>query len=454
MNTSQALSPQALFGAALTAPAAIEPPDLAASGRRIMRTGVGLSLLCLALFGVWAATAPLDEGVPAHGSVVVDTKRKAVQHAVGGIVRTVLVGEGSMVREGQPLMRLDDAAARANYESVRQRYLGMRAMEARLRAERDGGEMTPHADLAKVLVDPQIQLQWSTQQQLLQSRRAALAAELSGFSENAAAQQASIESARSQLGSRQSQLALLREEFGQTRGLVQEGYAPRNRLLELERQMADTQASLAELQGSLTRSQRAMAELAQRGLQRRGEYRKEVATQLAEVLREVGADADKLAATRDELTRMDILAPASGQVVGLAVQNVGAVLQPAQKLADIVPAGEALMLETRLPPHLIDRVRQGMPVDVRFTGFAHSPQLVVAGEVKSVSADALTDSASQQTFYLARVAVTAAGLKTLGNRQMQPGMPVEVIFRTGERSLVTYLLNPLTKRLAASMKEE
>ena len=233
-----------------------------------------------------------------------------------------------------------------------------------------------------------------------------------------------------------------------------EGYAPRNRQLELGRMVAETQAAIADLQGNLLRSQRAIAELGQRALQRKSEYRKEVGDALTEIYRELQADADKMRATADELARTEVRAPADGQVVGLAVQTVGAVIQPAQKVADVVPAGEALLLEARIPPHLIDRVRTGQDVDVRFSGFAHSPQLVVDGKVQSVSGDVLADPSGQQTFYLARVAVTADGLRTLGTRQLQPGMPVEVVFRTGERSLLTYLVHPLVKRLAASMKEE
>jgi protease secretion system membrane fusion protein len=105
-------------------------------------------------------------------------------------------------------------------------------------------------------------------------------------------------------------------------------------------------------------------------------------------------------------------------------------------------------------PHLIDSVVAGMPVDVRFSSFAHSPQLVVEGKLVSVSADLLTDPQNGMAYYLARVAVTPEGLKKLGKRQMQPGMPVEVVLRTGERSMLTYLMHPLTKRIAASMNEE
>ncbi len=436
-------------------PAGPDDASPADSAARITRIGLGLSALGLAAALAWAAFAPLDEGVPAAGSVVVDTKRKAVQHATGGIVRQVLVGEGSVVTEGQPLLRLDDAAARANHEAARQRYFSLRAMEARLVAERDGrAEMAPHPDLKATLSDPVVQAQWQTQLQLLRSRRTAQAAELAGIEQGRQTQQAAIDAYRAVQESRRHQLALLQDELQQTRGLVQEGYAPRNRQLELERMVAESRAALAELEGNILRSRSTIAELSQRALQRQGEYRKEVSAELADVLREVDADAEKLKAAREEFERAEIRAPAAGQVVGLAVQTLGAVVQPAQKIADVVPAGEALLLEARVPPHLIDRVREGLPVDVRFSGFAHSPQLVVDASVKSVSADALTDPVSQQSYYLARVAVTPAGRKTLGERQLQPGMPVEVVFRTGERSLVTYLLHPLVKRLSASMKEE
>ena len=135
-------------------------------------------------------------------------------------------------------------------------------------------------------------------------------------------------------------------------------------------------------------------------------------------------------------------------------QTVGGVIAPGQKLMDVVPVNEPLLLETRVPPHLIDRVRAGIPVDVRFSSFAHSPQLVVQGKLVSVSGDLLVDPQTNASYYLARVAVTQEGLQKLGKRSLQPGMPVEVVFKTGERSLLVYLLHPLTKRIAASMTEE
>ena len=422
----------------------------------VARTGLWVLGLGFGGFLLWAGLAPLDEGVPTQGMVTLDTKRKTVQHLSGGIVKEVLVHEGQQVKEGDPLLRLDGAVAKANYEAVRQRYLGYRAMQSRLFAEQAGQNAIDfHLDVKAAMNDPLIKQQVSTQQQLIQARRAALAADLQGIEENSQGLKEQLGSYQNILVQRRSQLALLTEELTNTRGMVKEGYAPRNRQLELERMVAESNAAIADLLGNSLRVSRQIAELNQRSLARKQEYRKEVETQLADVTREVQSDAEKFVAVTADLDRMEIKAPASGQVVGLSVQTVGAVLQPGQKLLDVVPDSQTLLLEAHIPPHLIDKVQAGLSTDVRFNAFAHSPQLVVEGKVLSVSGDLLSDPAQPQfSYFLARVQVTPEGMKTLGKRQMQPGMPAEIVIKTGERSMLTYLLHPLVKRMASSMKEE
>ena len=426
-----------------------------------VRTGsaarIGLWALALGFGGflLWAGMAPLDEGVPAQGMIAIDTKRKSVQHLSGGLVKEVLVGEGSIVTEGQVLVRLGETVARANYESIRQRYLGLRAMEGRLLTEQQGGaNIVFHPDVQASIKDPQIRQVVMTQEQLMASRRASLRADLQSSEESIQGQLGLIQSYESMLANRKNQQALLDEELTNTRGLVKEGYVPRNRQLELERMTAEISSGIAELQGNTIRASRAVAELRQRAIVRQQEYRKEVDSLLTDVAREVYGDAERYTAAKEDLARTEIKSPASGQVVGLAIQTVGSVISPGQKLMDIVPEDQTLLVEVRVAPHLIDRVKADLPVDVRFSSFAHTPQLVVDGKVVSVSGDLLTDPQNGVAYYLARVGVTANGYTQLGKRQLQPGMPVEVIFLTGERSMLTYLLSPLTKRLAASMKEE
>ena len=432
-------------------------PDLpaVADASRPSRIGVWALLIGLGGFLVWAAFAPLDEGVPSQGLVAIDTKRKAVQHLNGGIVKEVLVGEGDTVKEGQLLIRLDEAATRANYEAIRQRYLGLRAMQGRLVAEQTGAATIAfHPDLKSAAGDPLIRSQMVTQEQLFRSRKAALQADLQSLRESIEGQEGLLTAYQGMLSNRRMQVSLLQDELKQTRELVKEGYAPRNRQLELERMVSEANGSIAELLGNITRGQRSIGELRQKIIGQQQEYRKEVETQLADVTREVQSDEGKFRALADDLTRVEIRSPAAGQVVGLTVQTVGGVIQSGQKLMDIVPENELLLVETKVAPNLIDKVHAGLPVDIRFNSFANAPQLVVDGKVVSVSGDLLTEQQTGVQYFLSRVSVTPEGYKKLGKRQLQPGMPVEVVFKTGERTLLTYLLHPLTKRMAASMKEE
>ena len=343
----------------------------------------------------------------------------------------------------------------ANYESIRQHYLTLRAMEGRLLAEQGGlGKIVFHPDLLKASSDVYIQQTINNQQQLFQSRRMSLQADMDAIKESIQGQEASIQGAEGMLKARTSQLAFLQEELKGIRDLVKDGYAPRNKQLELERMAAEAMGSIADLQGNILRAHRAISEMKLRAIQRTQEYRKEVDAQLSDVRREVQADADKYRAATQELERTVMRAPSEGQVVGLTVQTVGAVIGSGQKLMDIVPRNEALLLETKVSPHFIDRVHPGLETDVRFSAFAHSPSLVVQGKVESISADLITEPQTNMSYYLARVSITPEGMKELGTRQMQAGMPAEVVIKTGERTVLTYLLSPLLKRMAASMKEE
>jgi len=448
--------PAPLAGAGLVP--SVPPQEHSAISDTGRAARIGLWALGLGFGGflLWASLAPLDEGVPSQGMVTIDTKRKTVQHLTGGIVKEVTAREGMVVKEGDVLLRLDEAVARAGYEAVRQRYLGLRAMQGRLIAEQQSRNRVEfHPDLLEARSDPLIRQQMQTQEQLFRARQESLRADVQSIEESVQGLHAQLQAYESMLASRRSQLALLSEELSSTRELVKEGYAPRNRQLELERMTAESNSSIADLVGNSTRARRSIAELRQRMIVRQQEYRKEVEAQLAEVTREVLADAERYVAVKADLDRLDVRAPVSGQIVGLTIQTVGGVVQAGQKLMDVVPEDQALLLEARVAPNLIDKVHTGLAADIRFSSFAHSPQLVVAGKVVSISGDLLSDPQNPQiSYYLARVGVTPEGLKTLGTRQMQPGMPAEIIIKTGERSLLTYLLHPLTKRLAASMKEE
>ena len=263
--------------------------------RRPARVGLWALAIGFGGFLLWASLAPLDEGVAAPGSVSIDTRRKTVQHLTGGIVREVLVREGQEVKEGQPLVRLDQAVAKANYEASRQRYLGLRAMQTRLLAEQAGASRIqwPPELVTAAAQDPLVKQQMDNQQQLMATRRAALAAEVQAMRESIRGQEGLVTSYQQMLEGRRSQLALVQEELKNTRGLVAEGYAPRNRQLELERMVADSTTAQADLQGNSVRARQSISELRQRILARQQDSRKEVEQQLVDAWREVIAVGEK-----------------------------------------------------------------------------------------------------------------------------------------------------------------
>lgn len=408
-------------------------------------------------FLLWSAIAPLDEGVSAQASVAIETKRKTIQHLNGGVIRQVLVHEGQLVKAGDVLVELDPGVTKANFESIRQNYMGQRAAESRLLAEQQGlNQINFHQDLLDAKEDPFVEQHMQSQKLLFLSRRAALSAELQAADENYAGLKAQFESVTQMLQNRNAQANLQSQQIDSLKELSQAGYAPRNQLLQIEQSQSELRSTMADLQGNLNRLQRSMAEVEQRKLQRKGEYMKEVSQQLADVRREVEANQQKLKAITEELDRTQIKTPVDGQIVGLSLSSVGGVVSPGQRLMDVVPVGEALLIDAKIPPHIIDKVKTGQKVEVRFSTFANSPQLVLDATLLTLSSDVIVEQTPMgaQSYYLARVQISPEGIKSLGKRVIQPGMPAEVLIKTGERTMLTYLLHPLTKRIAASMKEE
>ena len=269
-----------------------KPPD---EVTKWMRIGIALLVLGMGGFFVWAATAPLDEGVPVQGVITVEAKRKTVQHLTGGIVRTIHVTESQSVKEGDVLIELDDTQARANFEFLRQNHLALLATEGRLLAEQRGAPRIEfHPDLSSPDNAAPAQNYLAGQRQLFDTRRGALDGDIGILNESAAGQEESLKGLTAQLASRRSQSELLQEQLGGTRDMVEEGYLPRNAQLEQERSAAELSAVISELQASIQRTGSAVSELKLRAAQRRREYLREVETQLADVRRDVASYAERL----------------------------------------------------------------------------------------------------------------------------------------------------------------
>jgi protease secretion system membrane fusion protein len=454
-------APTALTGptAAAAAPAAAAPFDISdplpeGDTAAPIRLGLWALVVGFAGFVAWAALAPLDQGVIAPATVVTETRRLTIQHLNGGVVRQVAVAEGQPVKAGDLLVELEEATVRAGFEQVRQNYLSQRAQESRLLAEAAGApRIRFHDDLRAD--DPVSALQMAAQEQLFAARRAAFAAETAAAQESMAGLRGQAEGLRQSLDSRRQQAGLVATQLANVTALAEQGYAPRSQVLQLQQQAQELRGAIADGEAQAQRVRAAVAEVEQRLAQRRQELLKEVNGQLADVRRDVQANQERMAAAQGELRRFRITAPKDGQVVALAVSGNGSVVGPGQRLMDLVPQQTGLLFDAKVPLAMVDRVRAGDLTELRFASFTDAPTLVVEGRVLSVSGDAVAEvvGGAPMPHYLARVELTEAGQRALGARELHPGMPAEVLIKSGERTVLQYLLHPLTKRIAGAMKE-
>ena len=398
----------------------------------------------LVLFGfggalLWAAFAPLDQGVAVPATVIISGQRKSVQHPLGGVVKHILVRDGQHVEAGEPLIRMEPTQARANVDSLLNRYANARLNQARLQAEYDGRRT--------------LEMRLELQRQLLHSRQTALANELSALRANIEGLRAQLEGLRQTEGNQRLQQRLLNSQLSGARDLAEEGYMPRNQLLEQERQLAEVNARLSESSGRFGQIRQSIAEAQMRIAQREEEYRKEVNGQLAETQVNARTLWEELSSARYELRHAEIRAPVSGYVAGLKVFTDGGVIGPGELLMYIVPNSDSLEVEGQLAVNLVDRIHSGLPVEMLFTAFNQSKTPRVTGEVTMVSADRLLDEQNKQPYYALRAQVDAAGMGKLKGLQIRPGMAVQVFVRTGERSLLNYLFKPLFDRAHVALAE-
>ncbi|MBH3462221.1 MULTISPECIES: HlyD family type I secretion periplasmic adaptor subunit [Pseudomonas] len=422
--------------------------------RFYVRLGWLLTLLGFGGFMAWASLAPLDQGVAVQGTVVVSGKRKAVQSMAAGVVSRILVSEGQMVRQGEPLFRLDRTQVQADVEALQAQYRMTQASLARWRGERDNvGQVQFPAELMDES-DAQLGLVVEGQRQLFDSRRQALAREQGAVSASIEGSQAQLAGMRRARGDLQAQADSLREQLDNLRPLAGEGYIPRNRVLEYQRQLSQVQRDLAQNAGDSARLEQGIVEARLNLQQRREEYQKEVRTQLAEAQVKAATLEQQLNSARFELRHSEILAPADGIAVNLGVHTEGAVVRAGDTLLEIVPQGAALEVEGRLPVNLVDKVAPQLPVDILFTAFNQNSTPRVTGEVALISADQLLDERSGQPYYVLRSTVSEEALARLQGLSIRPGMPAELFVRTGERSLLNYLFKPLLDRAGSALTEQ
>jgi HlyD family secretion protein len=422
--------------------------------RRLNRAAVLTVLLFMVGFGGWAANAMLSGAVIAPGLIVVESNVKRVQHPTGGVVGQILVREGAAVAEGDVVVRLDDTQIRANLGIVQVQIDELSAREARLLAERDGAkEIDFPVTLTERAADPVIARTLAGEQGLIEARRTSREGQKAQLRERIAQLAQEIEGLSAQLAAKTGEDRLITQELAGVAKLFEQNLVSVQRLMALRRDQTRIQGERGHYVAELARARGRISEIEMQILQLDQDHRTEVLRELREVQGHLGELRERRVAAEDQLRRIDIRAPQSGVVHHLTTHTVGGVVGARETLMEIVPQADALVLEVRVAPRDIDQVAVGLSATVKILAGNQRTLPDIDGVVARVGADLTREPQGTQAYYVVRVALPEEQVARLGGLRLVPGMPTEVFIRTGERTVLEYLLKPLREQIARAFRE-
>lgn len=429
--------------------------EYAKEARNLIRAGLALLALLVFGIGLWMVITPLSGAVIASALVKIDMNRKTVQHQEGGIVKEVLVRDGSRVEAGQVLLVLDDVRVDATNELLRTQLDGELAKAARLDAERALEEVVgyPEELTSRTAGEPRVAELILRESAVFATRRSVLESQVKLLRDQIREARREAGALADQVKAEEHGLKLQKDELDANVALAEKGFMSKTRILGFERAVADYQSRLGEHQAALAQSKQRAGDFGLRIVSLRNQYMQQATDELKESTSRIYDLRERLRPSMDAALRQKVVAPVAGEVVDLKVTSAGAVIAPREPLLDIVPVNPELVVEARVRPEDILYVRAGGDADVKLTAFKSRTTPTVTGQVIYVSADRLTDPANHVTYYLARVKLSAQALKEAGDLQIQAGMPAEVFIRTPERTPLQYLLEPMSGFVQRSFRE-
>jgi HlyD family secretion protein len=423
--------------------------------RRHLFVGAIIFALLVGGVGGWAATTEFASAVIAHGSLVVDSHVKKMQHPTGGVVGEVRVRDGDRVHAGDVLVRLDDTITRSNLGIVSKGLDEFRARRARLEAERDAREEIDFADVVKNREnDRDLKQIVVGETNLFNLRRTARTGKKAQLSQRVDQVEQQIEGYNAQADAKGNEIVLIKRELDGTRFLWEKKLVPITKMTSLEREAARLEGERAQLLSAVAEARGKIIETKLAIIQVDQDLASDVAKELRETDAKIDEYSERKTAAEDQLKRVDIRAPQDGTVFDSSVYTIGGVIGQGETIMQIVPESDHLAVEAKLSPQDIDQVHIGDNAHLRLTAFNQRTTPEAVGRVEQISADTISDKSTGQSYYITRIRIDETSVASLGKLKLVPGMPVEVFIQTGERDVLSYLVKPLKDQLARAFREK
>ena len=432
----------------------VQPPPASTDWQGMVRAGYLLIAVTVLGCGGWAAMARIDGAVVAAGVIAVESNRKTVQHFEGGIVSDILVRDGDKVTEGAPLIRLDPTRNEATRDLYQRQLASALALEARLIAQRDFTETIQFpAEVESRRTDPVVASTISDNRNQFEAKRESLQKALSVIDTQSRQAEQEINQSNAARQTAISQLATIARELPGLRVLLEKGLTALTRVTTLERQQLDLQGVVTRAEFEQIKGREKLAELTAKGEQLRQDYRQEASSLIPDVKKQISDLRQQIIIAQDTLHRVDIVAPVSGTVQQLRIFTRGGVIRPGDPILDIVPASAVMVVKAKIAPVDIDRVRIDRPVEIRLPQFQKYQSEVIRGLVKSVSQDTILDEAARMSYYAMEIVVDRSTIPAAIADRLSAGMTTDVIIPTGERTVLQYLVAPISDSLSKTFRE-
>ena len=443
-------------------------PRRVSAGRALGLGFGGVAVLVVGLVG-WSVLASISGAVVAGGRVEVESHTQAVEHIEGGTVSEIRVRNGDRVAEGDVLLCFSDGRLRSEEAILEARHAELIARRNRLEAEYGRAAVIVWDDdlAAMAAADPRARDIVDGQERLFVARAAARAGEVAQLRERIGQAREEIAGLEAQAASLQEQAGLVDRELAAQRTLFEKQLTRLDWLLAVERAAENLKGRIGAVTASIARARGRIAEYEIQILQIGAGHIEQAEAQARDVQAQENEVEERLASVRASLGRMEVRAPVAGEVFGLTVFAPQEVVRPGEPILQIMPDDAGLVVMAQLNPIDVDQVYPGQDAVLRFSAFPARETPEFAGHVTRISPDAVRDDATGLSWYEVELAVAGplgsgtaktdgvpAANPATGHLELTPGMPVEVHIRTGERTVMSYLVKPVTDFFYRSMREE
>ena len=415
-----------------------------------MCTVFGLAIGLVAFAGI----VSINGAVVASGTVTVESNYKTIQHPDGGVVASIHVKNGELVEPGQKLVTLDETEDRANLSIIESRIQSRRIQLTRLRAERDHmSKFEVPVTRKEAVQNPRLARTISSQLALFNARLQSRTGEQAVLSQRVEQLTAQLTGLEAQLNARKVERDLTQTDLAAVKTLFRKGHANRQRLTALARAAARLEGEVGRLLGDVVRVDGALTEAKLAKVQSEKTFIESVVDELQAGEADLSELQENRTKLRQKLKRTIIRSPYTGHVHALQIHTEGGVIASGSTVLQIIPHGEPLVIEARVAPQQIDRVRDGLSAGVRFPAFNASSTPRLEGKVVSVSPAQIIDQQGE-AYFTAIVEIPADEIgKISGDRRLIPGMPAEVYIETGARSILSCLVKPLADAMFPAFRE-